>query len=164
MPTLVHLDDYGTVDDGGPTKAEPGVAVAVAPPLPRPPLPRPPPRLHPAVVVRCDGDGDGDGGGGGGQACNGSVGEPVAGGANDDVIWRWCLRWLLWSWLCGTGGENDCVPRSSFRTLPRRCLLVLPLLPEQVTRPVREVEESEYDGEENSRDYIDALGLRRELG
>lgn len=50
------------------------------------------------------------------------------------------------------------------RAPPLRGLLVLLFLPKQVRGPVREVEESEYDWEEDPRDDVDALGPRRELG
>lgn len=72
--------------------------------------------------------------------------------ANDDGVW-WCEN-------NGDGRE----PRSLIQALPRRYLLVLLLLPKQVRGPVREVEESEYDWEEDPRDDVDALGPRRELG
>lgn len=50
------------------------------------------------------------------------------------------------------------------RALPLRGLLAFLFLPKQVRGPVREVEESEYDWEEDPRDDVDALGPRRELG
>lgn len=50
------------------------------------------------------------------------------------------------------------------RAPPPRDLLAVRLLPKQVRGPVREVEESEYDWEEDPWDNVDALGPRRELG
>lgn len=50
------------------------------------------------------------------------------------------------------------------RAPPLRGLLALLFLPKQVRGPVREVEESEYDWEEDPRDDVDALGPCRELG
>lgn len=47
---------------------------------------------------------------------------------------------------------------------PPHDLLVPLFLPKQVRGPVREVEESEYDWEEDPRNDVDALGPRRELG
>lgn len=60
--------------------------------------------------------------------------------ANDDKVYRW---W--WCKYTGNGRE----PRPLIRALPRRHLLVLFLLPKQVRGPVREIEQSEYDGEED---------------
>lgn len=63
--------------------------------------------------------------------------------ANDDKVYRWW--WWLWCKYTGNGRE----PRPLIRALPRRHLLVLLFLPKQVRGPVREIEESEYDGEED---------------
>lgn len=62
--------------------------------------------------------------------------------ANDDKVYRW---WWLWCKYTGNGRE----PRPLIRALPRRHLLVLLFLPKQVRGPVREIEESEYDWEED---------------
>lgn len=60
--------------------------------------------------------------------------------------------------------EDGREPLSLILTLSPRDLLAILVLPKQVRGPVREVEESEYDWEENPRDDVDALGPRRELG
>lgn len=73
------------------------------------------------------------------------VGDDGGVGANDDEVWRLCLLWLLWCENDGNGRE----PRSLIPALPRRRSLVLLFLPKQVRGPVREIEESEYDGEED---------------
>ena len=63
--------------------------------------------------------------------------------------------------------KDDRVPCPSFQNYhyPRRCgsfCLLFP--PKQVRGPVREVEQSEYEGEGDPRDDVYALGPRRELG
>lgn len=72
------------------------------------------------------------------------VGDDGGVGANDDEVWR---LWLLWLWCENDGNGRE--PRSLIPALPRRRLLVLLFLPKQVRGPVREIEESEYDGEED---------------
>ena len=71
---------------------------------------------------------------------------------NDDEVCRWRRWWWLlrgwWWWWCEYDG-NGREPRSLIRALPRRRSLVLFFLPKQVRGPVREIEESEYDGEED---------------
>lgn len=68
----------------------------------------------------------------------------------------------------GCDGQHGCgggrVPRPAILLSPRRRLLALRFLPEQVRGPVREVEQSEYERKGDPRYDVDALGPRRELG
>ena len=105
-----------------------------------------------AVVAGCYcvvGDVGGvDAGDSGGAAVVVADGVDGGGGYENDgeVCWR---RWLSKGcWRCGCDG-NGREPRSLIRALPRRRSLVLFFLPKQVRGPVREIEESEYDGEED---------------
>lgn len=121
----------------------------------------PPPPPPPAAAAAADGKGSGTGGydydggddDGDYYSCDEDYSEDGTREDEDAYV------------AAAPGTEDGREPLPLIRApLPPRDLLALLLLPKQVRGPVREVEESEYDWEEDPRDDVDALGPRRELG